>query len=848
MPWHTLSQPALALAVSLGSFLLAGNSLAAGACTPEWSEAFPSGSFSSSVRCVEVIAASDGEPILYVGGSFRHAGGVLVNRIARWRGGTWESLGSGIVTPNSGTVWAIEAYGSDGKRGGDVYAGGAFSGVEPSMQGIQRWSGTAWESVGGGVAGSVRDLVVFDDGAGVPSLFACGDFLDAGGTRVNRIARWDGTSWSEVGGGLNDSAYKLLVVTTGSQSQLLVAGSFTEAGNQPAVGMARWNGRSWSAVGDLASASIRDIELDAKEQGSLIACGLVDLADGHGLVGRVIQLIDNGWIALGGTLKAIPHAVEWHDSGNGSGPRLFVGGAFTIIDGQPAARLARWDSDHWTAIPVGTSGSVQVLRSVPSDDRKTAQLWIGGSFQTDEDDPTPAKFLTLWDGEQLVPAGNGLAKADLHYSVQAGGFVLALLEVQQTPGLTDGLYVAGDFAFAGQAPVQDVARWDGESWSPVGDGPGGATLDLAVFDDGAGSALYAAGLPDPWSRPRDNTVLSRWDGKEWTPLLGGYMAEALAVFDDGTGLGARLFVGGAILDTGESSLAIWNGRDISAVNPGPSGYVRALWVHDEGLGDGPALFAGGEFWSVAGQQIWGIARWDGTSWSALGQGLPPGFGPARVYAITSYDDGSGFAPELYIGGQFAQAGDVAASNIAKWNGRRWAALVPEGAPTSSCPGVCGTVFALHVHDDGRGPALFVGGRFVNAGGVAVRHIARWDGVSWSGLGTGLANPYDEGFDDEFVFALGAYAPNADESRSLFVGGQFVTAGGRSSGNIAQWSSCGPGSSAADLDGDGFVGPLDLALLLTAWGDCPSVGACAADLNGDGEIDGFDLAILLAAWG
>ena len=50
---------------------------------------------------------------------------------------------------------------------------------------------------------------------------------------------------------------------------------------------------------------------------------------------------------------------------------------------------------------------------------------------------------------------------------------------------------------------------------------------------------------------------------------------------------------------------------------------------------------------------------------------------------------------------------------------------------------------------------------------------------------------------------------------------------------------------ADLTCDGFVNGADLAVLLGAWGHCPS--PCLADLNGSGTVDGADLAILLGAW-
>jgi len=48
--------------------------------------------------------------------------------------------------------------------------------------------------------------------------------------------------------------------------------------------------------------------------------------------------------------------------------------------------------------------------------------------------------------------------------------------------------------------------------------------------------------------------------------------------------------------------------------------------------------------------------------------------------------------------------------------------------------------------------------------------------------------------------------------------------------------------APDLNDDGFVDGLDLAILLGAWGT-----SGVADLSGDGLVDGTDLAILLDAW-
>jgi FG-GAP repeat len=62
---------------------------------------------------------------------------------------------------------------------------------------------------------------------------------------------------------------------------------------------------------------------------------------------------------------------------------------------------------------------------------------------------------------------------------------------------------------------------------------------------------------------------------------------------------------------------------------------------------------------------------------------------------------------------------------------------------------------------------------------------------------------------------------------------------RSSGLFAQCP-----FAAADLDQDGQVTGLDLAMLLASWGSCAS---CAADLDGSGSVNGLDLAMLLADW-
>lgn len=66
-----------------------------------------------------------------------------------------------------------------------------------------------------------------------------------------------------------------------------------------------------------------------------------------------------------------------------------------------------------------------------------------------------------------------------------------------------------------------------------------------------------------------------------------------------------------------------------------------------------------------------------------------------------------------------------------------------------------------------------------------------------------------------------------------------------SGELDLWQVAVIPNCPADLNGDGTVGPVDLATLLGNWGPCDD---CPMDFNDDGVIGPFDLATLLGSWG
>ena len=51
----------------------------------------------------------------------------------------------------------------------------------------------------------------------------------------------------------------------------------------------------------------------------------------------------------------------------------------------------------------------------------------------------------------------------------------------------------------------------------------------------------------------------------------------------------------------------------------------------------------------------------------------------------------------------------------------------------------------------------------------------------------------------------------------------------------------------DLNDDGHVNGIDLAIVLGNWGAC-GAGGCVADIDRDGWVNGVDLAIVLGSWG
>ncbi len=338
---------------------------------------------------------------IYVGGYFSAIGGTAANGIARRTANGWEPLGQGLL----GTVMDLRFFDEDGPgpvperlyATGTIHASGAVS-----MGRVVRWDGSAWAGLP--TIGDCFALDVFDeDGAGplLPSLFAAGAFGPANGYAQRGIVRWQGGAWVEVGGGISGGGLPLIRDClvhdpdgAGPEGPVLViGGSFSMAGATAANNIAAWDGSAWRTFGPGLSDEVR----------ALVAFD----ADGPG-----------------------PDF-----------PRLIASGVFP-------ERLARWDGSAWQSL--GFGGIVQAMHCTPPSHPHPA-LYIMGNIE--QIGGVPAAGVALWNGQQWSALGSGLEQVPL------GDLSGAVLVCETDDPAGQQVYLGGRFELAGGLPSLNLARW-----------------------------------------------------------------------------------------------------------------------------------------------------------------------------------------------------------------------------------------------------------------------------------------------------------------------------------------------------------------------------------------------------
>jgi hypothetical protein len=804
-------------------------------CEPQW-DGGPFGALGTPTQVGATLVWDDGSgAALYAGGEFYRAGTAEAYGLARFDGERWTSMidADGRL-PRGVTALAV----FDDGTGEQLYATGNFETILGEHFGhIARWDGQRWRPVTGdngtGVNIAAYDLAVWDDGTG-PALYVVGAFNRAGDIPADGIARWDGRSWSVLRGArepilAQGNKICLEVFDDGAGESLFVGGRMALVA--PLVGHAvvRWDGTNWHAMGEgIPTSEVRDMAVYDDGRGPALYCTGFFSTAGDTTVNHVARWDGAAWEALGTGLDAGGDALGAYD--DGTGPALYVGGRFEHAGGVPAQRLARWDGQEWSSpFPPGANFGVGLLNVHDLGDGP--RLFIGGRFW--EIGGVPRASIAAWDGVELASVGGGVVR---------GAEVTALAPA--LPGEGEGLYAGGSFVIERDRALNHVGLWDGQQWQPlVGpDGVAGVSSrdgfarremvnDIIHHDDGRGPAIFVSGS---FSHAGDTPVgrIARWDGRQWSDLAGGVTSDttvvqvnAMAIYDDGTG--PALYAAGAFTHAGgvpASNIARWDGRAWSALGTGEaqglSGgttIVNHLAVYD--AGDGPQLYATGGFTRAGGPEgvtARGIARWDGSSWSSVGDAQLDSPAPIAVF-----DEGAG--PVLFVGGRLFEPPLL--TRLSRWDGRAWSAPGPQ--PT-------GRIDALATHQLGGRPVLVAAGDFELVGTVTANNIAAWDGAGW----LAFEGPSATGVNVDAASLLSVDGPGGPR---LWVGGRFNRAGGEPTWMLARYG-C-DRSCPADLDADGRLTVFDFLAFFNLY----NTGDLAADFDGDGELTVFDLLAFQTAF-
>ncbi|MBK7695812.1 MAG: T9SS type A sorting domain-containing protein [Saprospiraceae bacterium] len=275
------------------------------------------------------------------------------------------------------------------------------------------------------------------------------------------------------------------------------------------------------------------------------------------------------------------------------------------------------------------------------------------------------------------------------------------------------LYAAGNFTQIGTESAQNIAVWDGHSWSSLGTGTNGPINALAVHN----GLLFAGGKFTEAGGLTDANNIAVWNGNSWSKLDNGVLdSNGLATVNALLSHSSGLIVGGVFKQAGNlvkintQNIARWNGTNWEAPYMASfNGPVNTLGLYQN------QLYAGGVF-SIPNNNI---SVWNGLNWSNLLNGIN----------LDPLNKGQGvsslkvFNGKLILGGRFENANGVNnTKHIAQWNGIDWSQLSGGDFNTSK-----DGIYDLKNYDQ----KLYAAGNFMEAGMTPMSGVAEWDSLDWN---------------------------------------------------------------------------------------------------------------------
>jgi trimeric autotransporter adhesin len=376
--------------------------------------------------------------------------------------------------------------------------------------------------------------------------------------------------------------------------------------------------------------------------------------------------------------------------------------SLTVVNGQT-----------WSAVGNGVDGRVSSFAIY------NGELYVGGQFNN-PNGTTPIGLMK-W---------NGTSFDTLPGAFIGPGYVEAMTV------FNNELYVGGGF---NSGPYKYIARWNGSLWNTVGSGFNFVVASLAVYNGN----LYAGGEMDSAGTTIVDGI-AKWDGSQWLSVGGGIVTTGYRSINELEVYDNELFAAGYFdfPAINGSCIARWNDTTWSKV--GVDGFGATIYALGQFNNE---LYVCGPFGAICGIIANGIAKWDGTIWSAIGSGIS--IPPDDLFALKVYHN------ELYAGGEFSTMDGDSIKSIARYDGSVWNS-VGSGVDSTNIIvdtliiGPFDTTFIYAPHRVYTflefNNELYVGGSFNMIGGINAHNIAKWstplsvDEISFSNFISIYPNP------------------------------------------------------------------------------------------------------------
>ncbi len=506
--------------------------------------------------------------------------------------------------------------------------------------------------------GFLSSSAVFDpDGGGPlpPRLAVSGNFTVAGSVYARNAGVFDPTT--QQWGRLGELAPSTPLITRANGDLLAV--------NR---GLLKWNGVDWTPILSYAGTIVNCI---APADNSIVFVGRSD--------DNMIQVMR--WDGTNTTmLGATPYllgAVALDQLPTGD---LVLFGQFTSFAGTPIERLARYANGAWTQIGTGAPSTVTRMFTLTD-----GSIVIAGDSLTSVDGVAVNRIARL-DGATWRPMGAGLTGVP-EFITLPNGHVIA----------------AGSVASLPEGP----AHWNGTTWQSI-----------SGEYDRTSPVLHLGKLPDgrvfaQSDFTRIGTVnaagLAAWDGSSWSSLAAPITTANISCMakgpDDDFYLGAGNADGRFVTATGQTiaALARYDGTSFHAVGTPIAGRVTSILFIPSG-----EMWIAGDLVLSPGAAPVSVARWNGTTWIAVGS-VPPPFSPLESRKLLQSASGT---ISLFADAQ----------GVFVWNGTDWS-LDPAWLTTFS-----NTISIYDVEALANGH-MYASGVFFSGPGQQAS-LAYFDGTAW----------------------------------------------------------------------------------------------------------------------